>query len=232
MARLPMRLEVRLAKARLLGRPTPVRHLRSEEILHAELKQPVAHEAVRELIRKRNSIVWLGGSEPLAHPGIGHLARLLVGSGHFLFLETDAQALRQRIHEFQPADRFYFVVRFHGNEAEHDRRMGQAGAYQRALEGVRAAGLSGFWLLAKLELAKDSRELRGLSAALGPLGFDGMMVLAPDGASGVSPASNSWSRFLRQVEASRVGLERLAPGGASEPDRAQEESCEEVAEVR
>src|SRR5262249_8417140 len=162
MARLPMHLRLALAKSRFLHRPLPVRYLRSEEILHAQLAQPVSHHVVRELIRERSSIVWLGGSEPLAHPGIGHLARLVVGSGHSLFLETDAVALRQRINDFQPAGRFYFVVRFLGSEAEHDRQMGLTGSYQRAIEGIRAAALSGFLLLAKVELpAKDSSVLRG-----------------------------------------------------------------------
>src|SRR5262249_3337622 len=146
-----------LAKARLFHGAAPIRYLRPDEILHSELQQPVSHDAMQEVIRDRESIVWIGGDEsgqePLAHAGIAHLAELILGSGHFLFLETNAMALRQRIHEFQPCGKFYFVIRFLGQESEHDLRIGSRGAYAAAREGIRAAQLSGFYVCAKVESA-------------------------------------------------------------------------------
>jgi len=189
-----------LAKARLFHGRNPVRYLRSEEILHSRSAQPVSHGAVRELIRDRHSIVWIGGSEPLDHPGIGHLARLFVQSGHFLFLETSAVALRQRIHEFQPSSRLYLVVRFLGSEAVHDRRMGRAGAFRAALEGIRAAQLSGFLICAKVDISpEDVREVLPLCYDLDGLDFDGIIPAA----GGSSGANSGWGNLLRLVDSAR-----------------------------
>jgi len=230
MAGLPLRLRAALAKARLFHRQKPVRYLRSEEILHAQSMKPVSHEAVRELIRDRHSIVWIGGSEPLDHPGIGHLARLIVQSGHFLFLETSAVALRQRIHEFQPASRFYLVVRLLGCESEHDRHLDRSGAFCAAMEGIRAAQLSGFWICARLDvLSADAAEFARLYEQIEGLDLDGIMSATVEGSGANAP----WSRFLRLVESAQPASASRSPvpvriAGAA---RTVESDCEEVTQV-
>ena len=187
MTRFPLRLRVALAKARLFpqrgagGKANrPILRLNAEELLHRQSNQPVSHEIVRETLRERRGIVWIGGSEPLAHPGIGHLTRLIASSGHFLFLDTNGVVLRQRIHEFQPLPRFYFSVRFLGLEAEHDRRCGRAGAFRAALEGIRTAQLSGFFVCANVVVhaQSDGADLGHLFDTLRGLDLDGAMISA------------------------------------------------------
>jgi radical SAM family protein len=229
MSRFPLRLQVALAKARLLHGHKPVRYLPSEEILHPQSQQPVSHEAVRDLIRHHHSIVWIGGSEPLAHPGIGHLVRLIAQRGQFTFLETNAIVLRQRIHEFQPLPRFYFVVRFLGTQAEHDRRAGRPGAFRAAIEGIRAAQLSGFLICAKMEWPSvGAREAAQLRKDLHALDLDGII-----GVGSGRDASSSWNRLWRTVELARVAsvTEVTLHGPLTQLSGAKTGDCEQVRQV-
>jgi hypothetical protein len=231
MARFPLRLRAALAKAKLFHGRLPIRYLRAEEILHSQGKVPVSHEAVRELIRDRHSIVWIDGSDPLDHPGIGHLTRLVGQSGHFLFLETNAIALRQRIHEFQPNSRFYLVVRFFGNEAEHDRFFARPGAFRAALEGIHAARLSGFYVCAKVEAVPGSaNDVAALCAELEQLDLDGTMIASPQ----IFPANSAWSKFWATVESCR-SASTLPP--MKETSKVQsmgttEADCQEVTQLQ
>jgi molybdenum cofactor biosynthesis enzyme MoaA len=187
MTRFPLRLRAALVKARIspvtingVRSDSPILRLDADELLHRASDQPVSREGVREILSGYASIVWIGGAEPLAHPGIGHLTRLIASSGHYLFLDTGAVALRARIHEFQPLPRFYFSVRFLGLEAEHDRRCGQAGTSRAALEGIRTAQLSGFFVCANVvvDARSDSGELAQLFEVLRGLDLDGAIISA------------------------------------------------------
>jgi hypothetical protein len=233
MAGLPLSLRAALAKARLFHGQTAIRPLRVEEILHSHSQQPVSHEAVRQLIRDWHSIVWLSGNEsgdPLTHPGIGHLARLIVSSGHTLFLETDGIALRQRIHEFQPASRLFLVVRLFGSESEHDRHMQRSGAFAAAIEGIRAARLSGFWICAKLDvLSGDPAESARLFQQIEGLDLDGIISATEGGSRAHAP----WNRILQLVATAKPASAPRSPVQVKIAGAAAtvESDCEEVTQV-
>ena len=222
MRRFPLRLRAALAKARIFPQHasihahgdthSPVVRLAADELLHRGSDQPVSHESVREILRDRKSIVWIGGAEPLAHPGIGHLTRMISQAGHYLFLDTDGVALRGRIHEFQPSPRFYFSIRFLGCEASHDRLAGRPGTFRAALEGIRTAQLSGFFICANVVVqARDGfGELARLFDELGGLDLDGALIssasLGSESSGAVSEArrrflSAGWAAFSRDVDA-------------------------------
>lgn len=236
MAGLPLRLRAALAKARLSPGRMSIRYLLVEEVLHSQSQQPVSHEALSEIICDRHSIVWLsasGSGDPLTHPGIAHLARLIVSSGHTLFLETDGVALRQRIHEFQPASRLFLVLRFLGSEAEHDRRMQRSGAFRAVLEGIRAAKLSGFWICAKLDAPSDSSEFTRLYNEIAGLQIDGIMSGAASGSGADAGPNAAWTRVLRLAESARPAPPSgpsIVRAGTEEPGTL-ESGCEEVAQV-
>ena len=184
MRRFPLLLRAALAKARIFPQhssnqaKSPILRLDADKLLHRTADQPVSHESVREILRDRKSIVWMGGAEPLAHPGIGHLTRMIAHAGHYLFLETNGVALRGRIHEFQPLPRFYFAIRFFGYETEHDRRSARSGTFRAALEGIRTAQLSGFYVCANV-VVSDESDLGGLARLfeeLRPLDLDGAVI--------------------------------------------------------
>jgi hypothetical protein len=102
---------------------------------------------MRALLENRAPVIWIGGTEPLVHAGIGHFVRALAQSGHCLFLETDGTVLRRRIHEFQPLRELFLTVRLDSLETPE---------CALALEGLRAAHLSGFFTIAHSPVREDS----------------------------------------------------------------------------
>jgi sulfatase maturation enzyme AslB (radical SAM superfamily) len=89
-------------------------------------------------------VLWVGGDESLQHPVIGRISAALNQAGRNVFLHTNGARLRQRIHEFRPDPRLFLTVELAGREELHDESVGQRGAFRRAIEGIRAAKLSGF----------------------------------------------------------------------------------------
>jgi organic radical activating enzyme len=148
MLRFPLRLTADLIKAWLAHKSCPalslVQFVDAAELLHHDANHPVSHEKIRRLISSSSPVVWIGGSEPLHHPGVAHLVRAITGSGHFVFLETDGTVLRRRIHEFQPLPRFFLAVRLHPGAQLRTSKSLQPSSSELAAESIRAAQLSGF----------------------------------------------------------------------------------------
>ena len=117
MMHFPLRLTADLTMARIAQKlrlsrgARPIQFVDAAEILHPDSSHPVSHEKIRDIIGSRSPVIWIGGSEPLCHPGIAHLVRAITQSGHFVFLETTGTFLRRRIHEFQPVSRLFLTVR-------------------------------------------------------------------------------------------------------------------------
>jgi hypothetical protein len=177
MMRFPLRLTADLALARIAQklRPAaavrPIQFVDAAEVLHADSSHPVSHEKIRDILGSRSPVVWIGGSEPLLHPGIAHLVRAITQNGHFVFLETDGTLLRRRIHEFQPVPRLFLTVRL---EPEHL----ETGGSPLAVEGIRAARLSGFLICAQLRVAPDTgmSDAAKLFNLAHSLGVDGCVI--------------------------------------------------------
>lgn len=146
----PSRLSLELAKARFpaflrgaSGRS--ILRVDPAEILHARDAQPVSIGKIEEILGSRRRIVWVGGGEPLAHSGVAHLVRSIAARGRFVFLETDGILLRRRIHEFQPLPNVAFVIRVDSCPAAGFVSGLVPERLQLAVEGIRAAHLSGFF---------------------------------------------------------------------------------------
>jgi MoaA/NifB/PqqE/SkfB family radical SAM enzyme len=152
-------------------------------------------------------VVWMAGAEPLLHPEAPRLTRALIERGRHVFLQTDGNLLRRRIHEFQPVPRFSFVVDFNGMPDSHDLRAGRPGAFHSSAEGIRVAKLSGFLTCAYTAIAADTTidELQRLSKYLQGLKMDGWVIV---------PASGASSRSMCKRETARQNLaeaRRLIP---------------------
>jgi len=128
-------------------------------------------------------VVWIGGSEPLEHSGVGQLSRRIVDCGRTVFVETDGFYLRQRIHEFRPVSRLYLMLKFHGLQRSNDTRVGREGAFRRTLEGIRAAKLSGFLICGHVfvDAQTDLNEVARLKEQLLGMDADGLLVSAAPG---------------------------------------------------
>jgi hypothetical protein len=191
MMRFPLRLTAELTKVLIaqrlrFGRAVhPVLTLDAAEILLSGSSHPIAHEKIREITDSGSPAVWIGGSEPLGHPGIAHLVRAIMQSGHFVFLETDGTALRRRIHEFQPVPRLFLTVRMDSGMWTFTSGRAQPGPSNLAVEGLRAARLSGFSVCVFLRVtaATNLREAAELFDAARSLDVDGIVVSPARGES-------------------------------------------------
>ena len=204
-----LRLTADITRARLAKRlgfapdARPIQFLDAAEILHRDSSHPISHEKIRNLIGSRSPVIWIGGSEPLLHPGIAHLVRAATGSGHFVFLETDGTLLRRRIHEFQPVPRLFLTVRLEPNAKRHAPNRIPANPFELAVEGIRAAHLSGFLICvhAQVRSETDLGETADLIQFAQSLDVDGIVIMLANGAS--NPAHPDSVALLRKTEEAR-----------------------------
>jgi hypothetical protein len=240
MMRFPLRLTADLIRARFarVGRPdlspSPVQFLDAAELLHHDSNHPVSHEKIRKAISSRFPAVWIGGSEPLHHPGVAHLVRAITGSGHFVFLETDGTMLRRRIHEFQPVSRLFLTVRLDPGAQLHASRSLRPNSLELGAEGIRAARLSGFLVCVhtRVHVETEPGEMAELIQFAQSREVDGMVITSADGGShSANPEaaalhrktaearklmrSKWWESFSRLI-GPVVGAERNAVHGANE----------------
>jgi hypothetical protein len=182
--RFPALLSAKLARARFAGffrggHSTPlVDFVDAAEVLHVGSAHPVSHERIHSLLGSPAPILWIGGSEPLEHPGIAHLVQAIVQSGRLVFLETCGALLRRRIHEFQPVPQLFLTVRSDGPSASPNPGARKSGTFELALEGLRAARLSGFFTAVHSPIREESEisQIQTLSGILSSTEIDGWMI--------------------------------------------------------
>jgi organic radical activating enzyme len=201
MLRFPLRLTADLTRARFAQRwrsaPSPVQFVDAAELLHHDSNHPVSHEKIRKLISSSSPVVWIGGSEPLHHPGVAHLVRAITGSGHFVFLETDGTMLRRRIHEFQPLPGFFLTVRLDPSSQLHTSKSLHPSSSELAAEGIRAAQLSGFLIClhARVHVQTELVAMAGLIQFAHSRDVDGIVITAANrGSSSANPDTAALQR--------------------------------------
>ncbi len=208
MLRLPLRLTADLTRARLARMVRlapdagPVQFVDAAEILHHDSSHPVSHERIREINSSRPPVVWIGGSEPLHHPGVSHLVRAITQSGHFVFLETGGTNLRRRIHEFQPLSRLFLTVRLEPGARGPIWKSFRAAAFELASEGIRAAVLSGFLICVHtlVHAESDLTEIDEFIQFAHSLHVDGIVITpANSGTSGAAPDAAALQRKTAQA---------------------------------
>jgi len=220
MLRFPLWITADITKA-LLARilhharhDSPVQFVDAAEILHHDSNHPVSHEKIREIISSRSPVVWIGGTEPLHHPGVAHLVRAIAGSGHFVFLETDGTLLRRRIHEFQPVPGLFLTVRLDPGALRHASKSLRPIPSELAAEGIRTARLSGFFLCAHMRVHTETElgEMAELIRVSRSLDVDGIVITPATGGTNDAAVQSKtaearkmigstwWELFSRLVE--------------------------------
>jgi hypothetical protein len=259
--RLTADLALRLALKPVRGKnqPSPILYFAPMEqqppTSHAAKKSHKAHKSAEELpsaVRDSSApIVWLAGPDPLLHPATARWTRALLAAGRHVFLQTEGNLLRRRIHEFQPVPRFSFVVEFNGLPDSHDLRAGRAGAFHASAEGIRVAKLSGFLTCAHTTIDAGTAidELPPLSEYLRALKVDGWVIVSAlttqSRPANSSPnllqarqwiPSRQWRSFSELVQAAstpRHSIEptarELSPQPRSRPDAC--DACGESVQV-
>jgi hypothetical protein len=163
-------------------------------------------------------VVWLGGTEPLLHPAIGKVTTALVQSGRYVFLDTGAADLRKRVHEFQPAERFFFAFQLCGDDVACPGGA-ENGGFQNVTEALRVVKLSGFFacvhvcagartsapemgrLFASLEASRVDGIVVSSGGACATLARDAMLSQKAAEITGMIPARR-WRKFSRMLEVS------------------------------
>ena len=253
MMRFPLRLTADLTMARIAQKlhlaqgARPIQFVDAAEILHPDSSHPVSHEKIRDITGSRSPVVWIGGSEPLDHPGIAHLVRAITCSGYFVFLETDGILLRRRIHEFQPVSRLFLTVRLEPGVPRRTSSGLRPGASDLAMEGIRAARLSGFSICIQVRITPETEmsDVAELFHLAHSLDVDGFVISPARGESNSAlPAALTlsqktaearkligsiwWESFSRLVEPVLLGEPRSLPAaGASAVHLEHEASSDE-----
>jgi MoaA/NifB/PqqE/SkfB family radical SAM enzyme len=259
----PLRLTLDLWRGRFFSSsdngsyPAPIFHLPAAWLpaLHEDgfdhgtsSDSHTAADSVRTAAKNKAPVLWIGGSEPLDHAEVGRVAFALNARGRNVFLHTDGQRLRQRIHEFRPDSRLFLTVELAGREAFHDRMVGRPGAFHRAMEGIRAAKLSGFYVCANVSVTDKMEpcETGELFEFLDRYDVDGFIVSS----GGLGQAAHSaayqdkleelrgfvrcsrWEHFSRLLESSYAGRtvkEDISTVTPSLPAQVETETVEETA---
>lgn len=242
--RFPALLSAKLAKARLAAllsgghRASLIDFIDAAEILHPGSAHPVSHEKIRRILDSPAPVLWIGGSEPLEHPGIAHFIQAIAQSGRFIFLETRGDLLRRRIHEFQPTPRFFLTTRFDAAPSVSSEPRNPA-TFELALEGIRAARLSGFFTAAHVLLHENSNlsRLQDFSSILSGLDLDAwLMTSATPAHAALQKASEArtlipnsqWRRLSAQLERELLAASKPCDiPNASTNEKQSAHPCEE-----
>src|SRR5215470_10789865 len=152
-----------------------------------ELEWHSAEVCIARANGSKAPVVWLSGTDPLFHPEIASLADGIVRSDRHVFLHTNGYSLRQRIHEFRPDSRLFLTLDFAGREEIHNRTTGRADAFQRSLEAIRAAKLSGFLVAAHFAVTDETNscDVGELIEFLDEKDVDGFIVSGGGHAAGL-----------------------------------------------
>jgi len=158
-----------------------------------------AADLVRTAAKTRAPVLWIGGSEPLDHAEVGRVTFALNARGRNVFLHTDGQRLRQRIHEFRPDSRLFLTVELAGREAFHDHAVGKQGAFQRVMEGICAAKLSGFYVCTHVSVTDKTEpcETGELFEFLDRYDVDGFILSS--GGVGQSSSASAYQEKLEEL---------------------------------
>ncbi|MHB8296238.1 MAG: adenosyl-hopene transferase HpnH [Acidimicrobiales bacterium] len=111
------------------------------EILRQRL---TVEEAVGAIEESGAPMVSIAGGEPLLHPEIGQITTELMRRRKFVYLCTNAMLLERKIDGFKPSPYFAWTVHVDGLAERHDAATARAGAFDKAVKGIRLAKERGF----------------------------------------------------------------------------------------
>jgi hopanoid biosynthesis associated radical SAM protein HpnH len=106
-------------------------------------RMPV-QQAVGAVEESRAPMVSIAGGEPLMHPQIDEITRILLERNKIVFLCTNALLLPKHIHKFKPHRNFAWMVHIDGLEDKHDASVRKEGGFQAAIDAIKIAKEAGF----------------------------------------------------------------------------------------
>jgi hopanoid biosynthesis associated radical SAM protein HpnH len=106
-------------------------------------RMPV-QQAVGAVEESGAPMVSIAGGEPLMHPQIDEITRILLERNKIVFLCTNALLLPKHIHKFKPHRNFTWMVHIDGLEEKHDASVRKEGGFQAAVDAIKLAQSKGF----------------------------------------------------------------------------------------
>jgi len=202
----PLRLTLDLWRGGIERRFAPagasvLRCVAPSEIPPSTEELPSATERMAQLA----TAFWISGEgiegDALGHPAMGRAAAQLNAARRNVFIHTDGALLRRRIHEFRPDARLFFAVEFSGSEAVHGKMAHASSRFVRAVEGIRAAKLSGFHVCAHVTARPETGvcETGMLFEFLDRYDVDGYLVTAGRPVSQQGAVSEQERKDLRAL---------------------------------
>ena len=123
-------------------------------------------------------VVSICGGEPLLYPEIRELVDGCLARGRVVYLCTNGQTLEKKIADLKPHKRFNINVHLDGLAKTHDAIVERAGAFDKAVAGIRAAKKAGFTVCTNTTVYRqtDVAEIRALVDYLEDIGIDGILL--------------------------------------------------------
>src|SRR5215510_8461093 len=106
-------------------------------------RMPV-QQAVGAVEESGAPMVSIAGGEPLMHPQIDEITRILLERNKIVFLCTNALLLPKHIHKFKPHKNFAWMVHIDGLRERHDASVRKVGGFDAAVDAIKAAQAAGF----------------------------------------------------------------------------------------
>jgi hopanoid biosynthesis associated radical SAM protein HpnH len=137
-----------------------------------------AEECLASAAEADSPVVAVSGGEPLLHPQVERIVAGLIAQGRFVYLCTNGTLVTESLHKFEPSAHFAFNVHVDGLAATHDRLVGRAGTFDKAMGAIDAATQAGFQVCTNTTLYRDTDpdEVVRLLRHLTRRGVDGVLV--------------------------------------------------------
>ena len=169
---------------------------------HVLKRQLTPEECFRAVEECGAPMVSIPGGEPLLHPDIIEIVNGLVARKKYVYLCTNALALKDRIGEFTPSKYLSFSVHLDGQREHHDFAVCREGAYDIAVAGIKEAVRRGFRVTPNSTFfdGTDPRSVRAHFDEMMAIGVEGI-VLSPGYSYDKAPDQN---RFLGRAKVRRL----------------------------
>jgi hopanoid biosynthesis associated radical SAM protein HpnH len=147
-------------------------------------------------------MVSIPGGEPLLHPQIDEIVEGLIRREKYVYLCTNALMLEEKLSSFNPNKYLTINVHLDGQRKFHDRSVGREGAYDIAVDGIKAAVKEGFRVTTNTTLYNDAdpTSVRAFFDEMMELGVEGM-TLSPGYCYERAPDQG---HFLGRTETTRL----------------------------
>jgi len=135
-------------------------------------------ECLHAAIQAGAPVVSVTGGEPLIHPQIKDIIKILTENNFYVYLCTNGLKLAEFLDEVAPSERLSFVVHLDGSDSTHSQITGNADVYGRAIEGIKKAARLNFKVRTNTTVYRNSNpeEITDLFRSVISSGAHSVMV--------------------------------------------------------